>query len=68
LPKRSSSSRVARTDGEIGELAAECDHFVSPASRVVVVRVSSRWADALAVVRPVTVIARHRRGFVRFWA
>jgi putative transposase len=35
---------------------------------VVVSRVWSRWADALAVVKPATVIAWHRRGFARFWA
>src|SRR5262249_44019312 len=27
----------------------------------------SRWADALAIVKPETVIAWHRRGFARFW-
>jgi len=31
-------------------------------------RVWSRWADSLAIVRPATVIAWHRRGFARFWA
>jgi hypothetical protein len=31
-------------------------------------RVWSRWADALAIVRPATVIAWHRRGLARFWA
>jgi putative transposase len=35
---------------------------------VVVSRVWSRWADALAIVKPATVIAWHRRGFARFWA
>ena len=35
---------------------------------VVVSRVWSRWADALVIVRPATVIAWHRRGFARFWA
>src|SRR5271155_1712322 len=35
---------------------------------VVVSRVWSRWADSLAIVRPATVIAWHRRGFARFWA
>jgi hypothetical protein len=30
-------------------------------------RIWSRWADALAIVRPETVIAWHRRGFARFW-
>jgi hypothetical protein len=35
---------------------------------VVVSRVWSRWADSLAIVRPATVIARHRRGFALFWA
>ncbi len=28
----------------------------------------SRWADSLAIVKPTTVIAWHRRGFARFWA
>jgi putative transposase len=28
----------------------------------------SRWADALAIVKPATVIAWHRRRFARFWA
>ena len=28
----------------------------------------SRWADALAIVKPETVIGWHRRGFARFWA
>src|ERR1700733_12184014 len=35
---------------------------------VVVRRLWSRCADALAIVRPATVIAWHRRGFARFWA
>jgi hypothetical protein len=35
---------------------------------VLVFRVWSRWADALAIVKPVTVTARRRRGFARFWA
>jgi len=35
---------------------------------VLVSRVWSRWADALAIVKPATVIAWHRRGFARFWA
>jgi hypothetical protein len=35
---------------------------------VVVCRRWSRWSDALAIVRPATVIAWHRRGFSRFWA
>jgi putative transposase len=35
---------------------------------VVLSRTWSRWADALAIVRPATVIAWHRRGFARFWA
>jgi putative transposase len=34
---------------------------------VVVSRVWSRWADALAIVKPATVIAWHRRGFARIW-
>jgi putative transposase len=28
----------------------------------------SRWADALLIVRPATIISWHRRGFARFWA
>ena len=28
----------------------------------------SRWADSLAIVKPATVVAWHRRGFARFWA
>ena len=28
----------------------------------------SRWTDVLAIVRPATVVAWHRRGFARFWA
>ena len=35
---------------------------------VAVSRVWSRWAGALAIVKPATVIAWHRRGFARFWA
>ena len=35
---------------------------------VVLSRVWSRWADALALVKPASVIAWHRRGFARFWA
>jgi putative transposase len=35
---------------------------------VLVSRIWSRWADALAIVKPATVIAWHRRGFARFWA
>jgi len=35
---------------------------------VIVCRVWSRWAEALAIVKPATVIGWHRRGFVRFWA
>lgn len=31
-------------------------------------RIWSKWADALAIVTPETVIAWHRRGFARFWA
>lgn len=30
-------------------------------------RTWSRWADVLAIVRPETVTAWHRRGFARFW-
>jgi hypothetical protein len=35
---------------------------------VVLSRTWSRWADALAIVRPATVIGWHRRRFARFWA
>jgi putative transposase len=35
---------------------------------VLLSRVWSRWADVLAIVKPATVIAWHRRGFARFWA
>jgi putative transposase len=35
---------------------------------VMLSRIWSRWADALAIVKPATVIAWHRRGFARFWA
>src|ERR1019366_490866 len=35
---------------------------------VVLARTWSRWADALAIVKPATVIAWHRRRFARFWA
>ncbi|MGH7438452.1 MAG: helix-turn-helix domain-containing protein [Polyangiaceae bacterium] len=35
---------------------------------VVLSRSWSRWPDALAIVKPATVIAWHRRGFARFWA
>src|SRR5258708_7639743 len=31
-------------------------------------RIWSEWADALAIVQPATVIAWHRRGFAWFWA
>jgi transposase InsO family protein len=34
---------------------------------VVVSRVWSRWADVLAIVKPATVIAWHRRGYATFW-
>ncbi len=27
----------------------------------------SRWADALLIVKPATVVSWHRRGFARFW-
>ena len=33
---------------------------------VVLSRTWSRWADILAIVKPATVIAWHRRGFARF--
>jgi putative transposase len=35
---------------------------------VVISRVWARWSDALAIVKPATVVAWHRRGFARFWA
>jgi putative transposase len=35
---------------------------------IVLSRTWSTWSDALAIVRPETVIAWHRRGFARFWA
>ena len=35
---------------------------------VVLSRAWSRWRDVLAIVKPATVIAWHRRGFARFWA
>jgi transposase InsO family protein len=35
---------------------------------VMLLRVWSRWADALAIVKPATVVGWHRRGFARFWA
>jgi transposase InsO family protein len=35
---------------------------------VVVSQFWGRWADALAIVKPSTVIEWHRRGFVRYWA
>jgi putative transposase len=35
---------------------------------VVVSRVWSGWVDVLAIVKPATVIAWHRRGYARFWA
>ena len=35
---------------------------------IVLSRTWSRWADVLAIVKPATVIAWHRRGFARFWA
>jgi putative transposase len=44
---------------------------LSPVDRafwVVLSRIWSRWADALAIVKPATVIGWHRRGFARFWA
>jgi putative transposase len=37
-------------------------------SRLWCPRLWSRWADALAIVEPATVLAWHRRGFARFWA
>jgi hypothetical protein len=41
-----------------------------PADRafwVLLLRTWSRWTEVLAIVRPATVIAWHRRGFARFW-
>jgi hypothetical protein len=41
-----------------------------PADRafwILLSRIWSRWTDVLAIVRPATVIAWHRRGFARFW-
>jgi hypothetical protein len=35
---------------------------------VVLSRVWSRWAEALAIVQPATVITWHRRGYAKFWA
>ena len=35
---------------------------------VVLSRSWSRWTDVLAIVKPATVVAWHRRGFARFWA
>lgn len=35
---------------------------------VVLSRAWARWRDVLAIVKPATVIAWHRRGFARFWA
>jgi transposase InsO family protein len=35
---------------------------------IILSRSWSRWKDTLAIVRPETVIAWHRRGFARFWA
>jgi hypothetical protein len=34
---------------------------------IILSRSWSRWKDALALVKPETVIAWHRRGFARFW-
>jgi putative transposase len=34
---------------------------------VVLSHLWSRWADVLAIVRPATVIAWHRRGYAKFW-
>ena len=60
--------------GELGPAPAARDaascHATRPIDRafwVLVSRVWSRWADVLAIVRPETVIAWHRRGFARFW-
>jgi putative transposase len=46
-------------------------HRLGPIDRafwVVLSRLWSRWADVLAIVKPATVVAWHRRGFARFWA
>jgi transposase InsO family protein len=43
---------------------------LSPVDRafwVALSRVWSRWAEALTIVKPETVIGWHRRGFARFW-
>jgi transposase InsO family protein len=34
---------------------------------VVLSRVWSRWSDVVAIVKPATVLAWHRRGYERFW-
>jgi transposase InsO family protein len=34
---------------------------------ILVSRAWSRWAETLAIVRPETVVAWHRRGFAQFW-
>jgi putative transposase len=44
--------------------------YLTPADRylwVVLSRVWKNWQSALAIVRPETVIAWHRRGFRLFW-
>jgi transposase InsO family protein len=46
-------------------------HRLRPIDRafwVVLSRVWSRWQDVVAIVRPATVVAWHRRGFALFWA
>jgi len=42
-------------------------HPVDRAFWAVLSRTWSRWADALVIVEPATVVAWHRRGFARFW-
>jgi hypothetical protein len=43
-------------------------HPVDRAFWVALSRLWSRWTDVLAIVKPATVVAWHRRGFARFWA
>jgi len=41
---------------------------IDRAFSIAISRMWSRWADALVIVKPATVVAWHRRGFARFWA
>jgi hypothetical protein len=43
-------------------------HPVDRAFWAVLSRIWSRWAEALVIVKPGTVVGWHRRGFARFWA